>query len=475
MTILSAVTEHPPGAPRDITVAGGLAQAVVALVATTVVFFMITLDAVIVNVALPSMGTELGGGIGDLQWIVDGYTLTFAALLLTCGSLSDRLGAKRVLIWGMLLFLAASVACGLAPGMTVLIAARFVQGAAAAALMPSSMALLGNAYPDPIRRVRAVGIWATGGGIASVSGPVLGGLLSLSSWRLIFLVNIPVGLAGLHLITRSPAAPRREVPIDWAGQCTGILAMAGLTFGVIEAGEVGFAAPRVGIALTIAVAAAIAFVMIQRRAPHPMVPPQLFHTRDMGISVLVGFAFVFAYYGLPFVMSLDLQQHRELTPLGAGLVFLPMMLTGLLLTPFTARISVRVGRKPLIVAGMINMALGLGLLALLPTAPVWLVALLMILPGLAGPMVGPPVTAVLLDSAPAPLRGIASGVFNTGRQVGGALAVAVFGVLLTSVPFPGGQAASLLTAAAVSLSTAGVAMLLRRDPTAPLACRSSRT
>jgi len=216
-----------------------------ALAAAVLGFFVVTLDAVVVNVALPSMRRDLGGGITGLQWVVDGYTLMFAALLLSAGSLSDRLGARRAFGAGLAVFVLASAACGLAPGMAALVAARFVQGAAAAAMMPSSMALIGQAYPDPVRRGRAVAVWALGGSIASSAGPVLGGLLSLASWRLIFAINLPVGAVALLLLARTGRSPHRSVPFDGAGQITAVLAMGGLTYGAIEAGAAGFTDPRV--------------------------------------------------------------------------------------------------------------------------------------------------------------------------------------------------------------------------------------
>lgn len=433
----------------------------VTLVAATLGFFVITLDAVIVNVALPSIRDEFGGGIGGLQWIVDGYTLMFAALLLSCGSLTDRIGAKRVLVWGTVLFVLASVACGLAPSMRALVAARFVQGSAAAAMMPSSMALLNHAHPDPVRRTRAVAIWAMGGALASSAGPVLGGLLTMVSWRLIFFVNLPVGVVALLLIARTATTSTHRVPIDWPGQITGVLAMAALTFGVIDAGEAGFAAPQVVIALVVAVASAVAFLVIQRKVAHPMVPPDLFRDRNAGVSVLIGFAFMVGFYGLPFVMSLTLQQHRGLSALGTGLVFLPMMVVGLLLTPFTPHLGERLGRKALIVGGLLAMAVGLVALALLPDAPLWLVSALMVLTGVAGPLVSPPSTAILLESVPAYRGGVASGVFNTSRQIGGAMAIAVFGLLLSAGSYPVGVIASLLTASGIALLTAAAALLLR--------------
>jgi len=187
--------------------------------------------------------------------VVDGYTLLFAAMLLTAGALSDRIGARRAFAAGLSLFVAASAACGLAPTLGALVAARFVQGAAAAVLMPSSMALIGQAYADPIQRARAVAVWAMGGAVASSSGPVLGGLLSLASWRLIFAVNVPVGAVALVLLTRTERSPRREVPFDRVGQVTAVVAMGGLTYGAIEAGAAGFTAPRVMLAFAVAVLA----------------------------------------------------------------------------------------------------------------------------------------------------------------------------------------------------------------------------
>jgi MFS family permease len=192
---------------------------------------MVTLDAVIVNVALPSMRHDLGGGTTGLQWVVDGYTLLFAALLLSSGAVSDRFGARRAFGAGLVVFIAASAACGLAPNLAVLVAARLVQGLAAVMMMPSSMALVRHAHPDPTRRARAVAVWAMGGAAASSCGPVLGGLLTVVSWRLIFLINLPVGAAALVLLARTGHSPTRPAPFDWAGQATAIAAMGGLTYG----------------------------------------------------------------------------------------------------------------------------------------------------------------------------------------------------------------------------------------------------
>ena len=439
-----------------------------ALLAAVLGFFVITLDAVVVNVALPAIGREVGGGIAALQWVVDGYTLAFGALLLSAGSLTDRIGARRAFGIGLVLFVAASVACGLAPGIAVLVAARFVQGAAAAVMMPSSMALIGQAYPNPAARARAVAVWAMGGAVASSSGPVLGGLLALDSWRWIFLVNVPVGVVAVVLLLRTPRSTHRRVPFDLVGQISAVLAMGGLTFGAIEAGAVGFAAPAVLGAFGVAVAAFVVFLVAQARGAHPMVPLDLFRSRAVSIATAVGFAFVVGFYGLPFVMSLYLQQLRGLSSLDTGVVFLPMMLIGAAVTPFSARLAERTGARALIIAGLGLMATGLaGLGMTAASEPVWVSAALMTAVGLAGPLVMPPMTAVLLNGVAPQRAGTASGVFNTSRQLGGALAVAVFGALLADpATFLPGVRLSLLLAAAVALLAAAVSLLLRPAQTA---------
>ena len=434
----------------------------VTLAAAVLGFFVITLDAVIVNVALPSIRRDLGGGMTGLQWVVDGYTLMFAALLLSAGALSDRVGARRAFATGLAVFVVASAACGLAPSLGALIVTRFVQGAAAAVMMPASMALVGQAYPAPAKRARAVAVWAMGGAVAASAGPVLGGLLTLATWRLIFFINLPVGVAALTLLARTEHSPHRKVPFDWVGQVTAILGMGGLTYAAIEAGAEGLTAPGVVTAFAVAVTALAAFLAAQARGAHPMMPLELFRSRNVSIAVAVGFAFMVGYYGLPFVMSLYLQQLRGLSSLATGVAFLPMMLAGAALTPFSARIAERLGARVVITSGLILMAAGLVVLAVVPSTPVWALAVLMVLVGLAGPLVSPPVTAVLLNSVPAHRAGTASGVFNTSRQVGGALAVAVFGALLANqATFMHGLRTSLLLAAGVALASAVASLLLK--------------
>jgi MFS transporter, DHA2 family, methylenomycin A resistance protein len=363
----------------------------------------------------------------------------------------------------MVLFVLASAACGLAPSLPVLVAARLVQGSAAAGLMPASMALVSQAYPDPARRARALGLWAMGGAAASTAGPLLGGALSAVSWRLIFFVNVPAGAVALVFLARAARSPRHPVPFDWAGQVAAVVAMGGLTYGAIEAGAAGITTAGVMAAFAVAGAALVLFVLLQARGRHPMLPLSLFRSSTVSMSVVIGFAFMVGYYGLPFVMSLYLQQLRGLSALGAGVTFVPMMVVGGALNPFTARLAERFGARTLIAGGLLSMTAGLAVIGLLPaTAPVVLLAALMILVGLAGPLVMPPVMALLLHAVPAQRAGVASGVFNTSRQVGGALAIAVFGALLaTRATFLPGLRDSLLIAAVVVLAAAAASVLVR--------------
>jgi predicted MFS family arabinose efflux permease len=240
--------------------------------------------------------------------------------------------------------------------------------------------------------------------------------------------------------------------------------MGGLTFGAIEAGGAGIRAPQVVAAFTIAVVALAVFIVSQARVAHPMVPLELFRTRNVSVAVVVGFAFVVGFYGLPFVMSLYLQQLRGLSPFTTGLAFLPMMVTGGAITPFSAGLAARFGARTIVSGGLVLMAVGLGLLAVVAThVSSWGVAALMVPVGVAGPLIMPPIMALLLNSVPDAQTGTASGVFNTSRQVGGALAVATFGALLAGDRFLSGLRLSLFLAAGVALVAAATTRTLRRN------------
>jgi len=239
-----------------------------ALAAALLGFFVITLDAVVVNVALPTMGHELHAGISGLQWVVDGYTLAFAAFLLSSGALADRVGARQAFGVGLLIFVLASAACGFAPNLGALVVARLFQGIGAAVMMPSSMSLIRQSYTDPVQRGHAVALWAMGGSVAATSGPVIGGLLSLLNWRWIFFINLPVGLGTLFFLSRAHASTRREAPLDGWGQLMAVVAMGMLTYGAIEIGEKGIAASPVIVSLVVTFVSLAAFVILQKRGFH---------------------------------------------------------------------------------------------------------------------------------------------------------------------------------------------------------------
>ncbi|WP_240167827.1 MFS transporter [Streptomyces noursei] len=428
-------------------------------------FFLISLDALIVTVALPDIGRSLGGGMSGLQWVVDGYTLIFAALMLSAGALSDRIGARQAYGGGLVLFGLASAACGLAPGLGVLVAARLVQGGAAAVMMPASLALVRQGFPDQAKRARAIAVWTVGGAVAVAAGPVLGGALTASvGWRWIFFVNLPAGLLALALLTRVPASPRLPARLDAVGQVTAVVAMGALTYGVIEGGDKGFGRPTVVVSLLVAAGAAAAFLAAQAKGSHPMLPLPLFRSRVVAVSLMVGFMLNAAYYGGVFTFSLYLQQERGQSALHAGLMFIPMTALVAVVNLASAKLASLFGpRVPMVAGQLVGTA---GLLTLLTVGPhtnVWVVAALMVPVGLGGALTVPALTAMLLDAVPADRAGTASAVLNTGRQVGGAISVAVFGALLSGADtFLAGMRWSMLLAAAGLVLTAGATLTLPR-------------
>ncbi|MFJ9035244.1 MFS transporter [Streptomyces sp. NPDC102406] len=449
------LTGTPAVAVRTAPPARAAASGGTALVAALLGFTVITVDVSAVNIALPDIRASLHGGMTGLQWVVDAYTLMFAGLMLSAGALSDRAGARRAYAWGTALFTLASLACALAPGIGALVAARVVQGGAAAILMPASLALIRQAYDDARQRARAVALWTVGGSVAMAAGPVLGGVLTQSvGWRAVFFLNLPVGAAVLLLLLRVAPSPRRPAPLDVPGQITAVLALAGLTFAVIEGGHTGLLSVPVLLSAAVAVGAGFAFYATEKRHRAPMVPLSMLRDRTVAVSLAVGFALNLAFYGLVFLLGLYLQQERGMTALTAGLMFVPLaaIITGTNLV--SPRMAERIGRRPVIVTGQLVLALAMFvLLPLGSDTPLWLVLLLLVPTGLGGAFAIPAVTAMLMDSVPGPRVGTASGLLNAFRQTGGALAVALFGSLIA-----GGAGAFSLPGMRVSLVVAGSAL-----------------
>ncbi|MGR6974970.1 MFS transporter [Streptomyces cynarae] len=455
-----ARTTAPPADVAAVPRASG-----VALVASLLGFTVITIDVSAVNIALPAIRNSLSSGMSGLQWVVDAYTLMFAALMLSAGALADRAGARRAYFWGVTLFTLASLGCALAPCIGVLVGARVAQGAAAAVVMPASLALIRQAYEDARARARAIALWTVGGSVAMAAGPVLGGLLTDSvGWRAVFLVNLPVGAVILGLLVRVPRSPRRPAALDGGGQVTAVLALAGLTFAVIEGGHLGWTSGPVLAAAALAVASGYAFRVVEARHRRPMVPLDMLTDRRVAVPLAAGFAVNAAFYGGIFVLGLYYQQMRGMAGIEAGLMFVPMSAVVTATNLVSPRLAERIGRRPVIVAGQVVFTGAM--LAMLPLAahtPVWLVLALLLPLSVGGALVVPALTALMMDAVPQERAGTASGLLNSLRQTGGALAVALFGSLLSGPGggfFLPGMRIGLLAVAALLLATAALSRLL---------------
>ena len=427
-------------------------------------FFLITLDILIVSVALTRIGKDLGGGTEGQQWVVDAYTLMFASLLLFAGNLSERIGAKSAFGVGIAVFFAASVACALAPTLGVLILSRAIQGAGASIMLPASMALVREAFPDARARAHALGIWAVGGAVAGAVGPLFGGLLTTLNWRLVFGINLPVCALMLVALARVATSPRRPSPFDWAGQAAALIALVSLMYGLITGGSQGFESPMVTVALIVAAVGVATFLRLQAVGRHPMMPLELFRSGAMRISLFAGFAFMIGNFGSVFVMSLYLQQHLGLSPLLAGLVFLPAAAFSVTGNIVSGGLTNRFGARMPASLGLAILAVGLAAqLLTAPTGSPILAGAFLILTGLGGSIAMPPVTSVVLASVPLERAGTASAVFNTFRQMGGAVAIAVFGALLgSSRTFVEGLQVSFVIAASLLVIAAIANTLLPR-------------
>ncbi|MFH9721418.1 MFS transporter [Streptomyces sp. NPDC017254] len=442
LTTAPVATPSPDRTPENPGSAG------LALAAAMLGFALITLDTSVVNVALPAIGADLRAGMSGLQWVVDAYTLAFAALLLSSGALADRVGASRAYGIGVVVFVLSSAACGLAPGLPSLLAARVVQGAAAAVMLPASLALVREAYGDPGRRARAVSLWAAGGTVAVALGPVVGGALTTAwSWRGIFFVNLPLGLLALALLTRVARSARRPAPLDLPGQLTAMAALGALTFAAIEGGtEAWWALGLAGVSFA-------AFLVIETRRRHPVVPLGLFRNTTVAVAVAAGSANSVAFYGMLFVFSLFFQQVLGLSALAAGLMFLPM--SGLLagVNILSAKAAARYGaRLPVVVGQAVAVAGLLGLLAVDADTARWAQALLLVPLALGAGFSLPPLIASMMEAVPAERAGTAAGLLNAVRQTAGALAIAVFGSMAAESMETALRAGLLISAALLTVT-----------------------
>jgi MFS transporter, DHA2 family, methylenomycin A resistance protein len=403
------------------------------LAAMSLGFGVVQLDVTIVNTALNSIGASLSGGVSDLQWVVSTYTIAFAALILTAGALGDRLGAKRIFMSGFAVFTVASLACGLAPTSTLLIVARAAQGVGAAILVPNSLALLNHAYPEARERGRAVGWWLAGASVALTAGPPIGGaLIELAGWRSIFLVNLPIGLAGLWLTCRYAGdTPRTSRGLDWPGQAAAIGALGALAAALIEGGRLGWSDPWVMAAFGAAVILTVLFLVQESRTREPMLPLLLFRHGVFARTTLIGLLVNVPFFGLIFVFSLYFQNINGLSPLATGLAFVPMMGAVLPVNLLAPRLAERFGAPATVAAGALMSAAGcLALLGIERGTSYWALCGQLVAMGCGIALCVPPLTSALLGSVDKSRSGVAAGVLNSARQTGSVLGVALFGSLI---------------------------------------------
>jgi MFS transporter, DHA2 family, methylenomycin A resistance protein len=422
-----------------------------ALLAGSLAFFIVVLDITVVSVALPSIGRELHGGLAGLEWIIDGYVVVFSALLLSSGTVSDRVGASRALAAGFICFILASAACGLAPALGFLLAARVVQGAAAAIMLPASLALVRQDFTDAKKLARAIAIWTAAGGVAVAAGPVVGGVLSGTiGWRAIFFVNVPAGLLGVVALSRVRPSPRHPAHFDLPGQIAAIVAVAALAFGVIEGGRRGFGSPVAVVSLTVFAFAAAAFVVVERRAAVPMVPLGIFTSKTVSSTTVAGLIVSFAFYGQVFVLSLFFQQALGHSPTATGLMFIPMTAVIAGVNLVAGRLVQRYGPRLPLVAGLLVFAGGLlGCLAFGHGTPIAVIEFLLLPIGVGAGLTIPPLTTAFMDDIRPGQAGIGAGVLNSSRQLGSALGVAVCGALLDANFMTGLHLSFLISGGAV--------------------------
>jgi MFS transporter, DHA2 family, methylenomycin A resistance protein len=395
-------------------------QRTLTLVVMCVGMFLVLLDVTVVNVALPRLRADLGAGVGSLQWIVDGYAVALASLMLPCGDLGDRHGHKRVVLTGLAAFGAGSLAAGLAPGPGLLIAGRVVQGVGAALLLPGTLAVVSRAYPDAAQRARAIGIWAAISSLALPAGVIAGGaLVDGPGWRWAFLVNLPVIAVALPVtarVVRESREPSARAP-DVPGAVLAAALLATVTFAIIAG------SPVAGVA---AVALLGALAAVERRQTEPMLPAALLRRPSFGAANAVGAAMNLGTLGTLFVLTLFLQDVQGHSALGAGLAILPAFGLLSVVAPLSGRLVGRVGPRAPMVLGLLVAAGGLALLAedaLLVASVLW---------GLGLGLLTPAVVAAAMGAVPADRAGLAAAVNNTARQAGGAIGIAAAGAVAGS-------------------------------------------
>jgi EmrB/QacA subfamily drug resistance transporter len=436
--------------------------------------FMIMLDNTVVNVALPTIQRDLGAGLSELEWIVSGYALTFAALMLTGGKLADLFGRRLVFVAGLALFSGSSLACALAPSTGFLIGARIVQGAGAALMNPATLSIISAAFP-PRQRGTAIGIWAGVSAIALAVGPLVGGVLTEHvGWSAIFYINVPIGVlaiaASFLLIDESRDTTDGQRP-DVPGQLTSGVGLFALTYALIEANAYGWGSGRIVAGFAIAAAALIAFVLLERHQQAPMLDLRLFRNATFAGANLVLLLVALAMFGVFFFLSLYMQNILGYSPVKAGAAFLPMTVLIIVVAPLAGRLSDRRGSRWLLTGGMALLAVQLLYFSRLGTHEgFWNLVPGMLLGGVGMASVMAPASAAALSGVPVDKAGVGAAVLNSSRQLGGSIGIALIGAIVsheiggrsTPTVFVHGLSVALEVAAAIAAVGALVAAALVR-------------
>jgi EmrB/QacA subfamily drug resistance transporter len=426
---------------------------------------MIMLDNTVVNVALPSIQRDLGVDISELEWIVTGYALTFAAFMLSGGKLADYYGRRLIFVLGIVIFTLASFACGMADSGGVLIGARIFQGVGAALMNPATLSIVTNAF-EPSERGKAIGTWAGVSALALAIGPVVGGLLTEHvSWRAIFYLNIQVAAGAIAATIFAVRESRDESvgrEIDYLGVGTLTVGLTSLVLALIESNAWGWSSARIVGLLVLSVVALTAFVFIERRVPAPIVELPLFASRNFVATNVVALVVTFAMMAQFFFVTLYIQDVLGYSPVETGLRFLPSTLMIVLIAPIAGRMTDRIGPRWLIGGGLAIVTVSLFWLTTINSSTtygdIWPSFVLM---GIGMALVMSPMSTAAMNAVPVTKAGVASGLLSMNRMVGGSLGVAVVGAVFASQAPAGVQDPTALVNAFSSAMwvTAGVAAL----------------
>jgi EmrB/QacA subfamily drug resistance transporter len=406
---------------------------ILVLVAMSLGVLIAQIDTSVVSLAVKKIGVDLGSGVSEMQWVIDGYNLVYASLLLTGGTLGDLYGRRRIFVTGVVLFTVGTIVCALAPNGATLIAGRAISGLGAALELPMSLVLLTLAYPEEKSRAHALGIWASCNGLAFIIGPTLGGfLVDSAGWRSIFYLILPVCAAAL-LITWA-AVPESAEPrgrkLDLRGQALAIVTLGGLAFAAIEGSHWGWLSlPILSIAV-VAVAAGVAFFVLEARLTGAMVPVELFRNRVFSSALSIAGLMTFGMYALLFLMPLYFQTIRGASAFTAGLQMLPMSVSFVVVSQLTGHMTNAVGPRVIMTGGMACMGVGAILLAFVgEDTSVWLIAMALLIVGVGLGLNTSPVNGVAVAAVPPARSGTASGLLNTGRMIGATMGIAILGAL----------------------------------------------